>query len=287
MKTPKIKFLKFFDRQFFSGADVRRDEIDVTINYMQKDYPRKHTHDFWEIIFVVGGSIVNYLDGRAYTMKKGDICLVKPDNVHSTGLVKGEIASYYNFEIRGSFLENFLKAIEPSIYQRFSSMQDVYVGLNSYMADNVVNDIKKIFGISSNDIKKRQTHLKSIVCYLMSLVIMSEDNSVPMDSTIEKVFNLMKNPENTNCNIAEIAQKSGYCVEHLIRLFKKNGLETPHKVFISLKLDYACNAISFTDKKIIEIAIEIGISNVSYFNKIFKAKFNMTPSQYRNKNRNI
>ena len=38
-----------------------------------------------------------------------------------------------------------------------------------------------------------------------------------------------------------------------------------------------------TDEQIIEIAIDTGFNNISYFNRIFKKRFGVTPKEYRNK----
>ena len=53
------------------------------------------------------------------------------------------------------------------------------------------------------------------------------------------------------------------------------------------RLNIATNLLETTDIQVMEIANKVGISNVSYFNRIFKKKFNLTPKEYRKNLKNI
>ena len=52
-------------------------------------------------------------------------------------------------------------------------------------------------------------------------------------------------------------------------------------------LKIATNLLQTTDMTIMEIALKVGVNNISYFNRIFKKKFNLTPKEYRKKLKNI
>ena len=39
--------------------------------------------------------------------------------------------------------------------------------------------------------------------------------------------------------------------------------------------------LSSTDKSIMEISLDIGFNSVSYFNKLFKNKYKLTPKEFR------
>lgn len=77
---------------------------------------------------------------------------------------------------------------------------------------------------------------------------------------------------------AEIHVSQGY----LSRLFMKHVGETFSDYVIRNKMEYAQKLLRFTNKKIYEIASEIGYNNPHYFSKLFKDKTGMTPLEYRN-----
>jgi AraC-like DNA-binding protein len=56
--------------------------------------------------------------------------------------------------------------------------------------------------------------------------------------------------------------------------------ETPVEYVRSLKLKKALSLLQKNDLKISQIAYSVGFSNPNYFARAFKAKFNVSPSEY-------
>ena len=85
--------------------------------------------------------------------------------------------------------------------------------------------------------------------------------------------------------VPDLCQKLGYSKTHLNRLFQKRFGISPHEYLINYKFRYAQNLLSHSKMKIIDIATQVGYKNLSQFNVIFKRKFNVTPGEYRKKNK--
>ncbi|PQA59563.1 hybrid sensor histidine kinase/response regulator transcription factor [Siphonobacter curvatus] len=68
------------------------------------------------------------------------------------------------------------------------------------------------------------------------------------------------------------------------RLLEFTGM-TPVEYIRSIKLERAALLLHKSDMNIAEVAYEIGFANPNYFTKVFKAQFNMTPSEYIQKAR--
>ncbi|WP_207858027.1 AraC family transcriptional regulator [Lucifera butyrica] len=82
-------------------------------------------------------------------------------------------------------------------------------------------------------------------------------------------------------NLPELAQQLHLSTYHVSHLFKKatGGSITEYLIFRRLR--EACMLLKTTSLPIQEISYSIGITNISYFCKLFKRKFGMTPAQYR------
>ena len=93
----------------------------------------------------------------------------------------------------------------------------------------------------------------------------------------------MKDPNNMNLTIKDIAKLLGYSQEYFIRFFKNHNAESPNKLFTKIKLDYACELLSKTDYTIIRICEAVGFYSLHYFNQLFKNHFGESPIQYRKK----
>lgn len=64
------------------------------------------------------------------------------------------------------------------------------------------------------------------------------------------------------------------------KLFEFTGM-TPVELIRSVKLEKAQELLEKSDMTVNEIAYETGFANANYFSKVFKAKYNMTPSEFQ------
>ena len=89
--------------------------------------------------------------------------------------------------------------------------------------------------------------------------------------------------ENTDKDISVSALANMACVteDHFIRLFKREMNCTPIKYINSKKIEKAQLLLITTNLSIRNIAMELSIDNISYFNRIFKYYANKTPGEYR------
>jgi AraC-like DNA-binding protein len=56
--------------------------------------------------------------------------------------------------------------------------------------------------------------------------------------------------------------------------------ETPVEFIRSIKLNKAVHLLENSDMKVTQICYAVGFATPNYFSKVFKAKFNMLPSEY-------
>lgn len=82
-------------------------------------------------------------------------------------------------------------------------------------------------------------------------------------------------------SIADIAREHDISESYMIALFKKETGTTPALFLRDVRLKEASKLLMATDEKIQVISGKVGIADSNYFVKIFKAKYDMTPSEYR------
>lgn len=113
-----------------------------------------------------------------------------------------------------------------------------------------------------------------------------ESHSVALDaSVIPGILDYMSQHVDGQLSLNSVADQFGISAGHLSRLFKEKQGVNFSDYLIRLKLDTAAEMLTKDpSRKVTDIAAALGYSNISYFNKMFKENFGMTPTQYRTKN---
>ncbi len=86
---------------------------------------------------------------------------------------------------------------------------------------------------------------------------------------------------NNNIKTAQLADAIGVSTRTLHRRLKELTSETPKEFIDRVKVDYACELLSNSDKKIIDIAQITGFHSDAIFRKIFNKYTGITPTEYR------
>ena len=84
----------------------------------------------------------------------------------------------------------------------------------------------------------------------------------------------------TGISLKELAITCGKNEKYLGRLFKKELGLSFSEYCNGLRLEKAEKMLARGSRKIIDIAMECGFNNVSYFNRVFKAKHGMSPQAF-------
>lgn len=99
---------------------------------------------------------------------------------------------------------------------------------------------------------------------------------------LDKVYDyVMKNFQKPELAVEDLAalvsmNKSSFC-----RYFKKTTQKTFTEFVNYVRVGFACKLLTEMDMNILEISYQCGYNNTSYFNRQFKKKKGMTPSDYK------
>ncbi|GEQ87013.1 hypothetical protein ULMS_25210 [Patiriisocius marinistellae] len=101
---------------------------------------------------------------------------------------------------------------------------------------------------------------------------------------INKATRIIEEEINNLDNIEKIAERVGLNINKLQQGFRHMHSGTVNEYIQNTRLDLAKKLLNKTDYNISEIVEKIGLSSKSYFSKVFKERYGISPSDFRKKN---
>ncbi len=86
-------------------------------------------------------------------------------------------------------------------------------------------------------------------------------------------------------SLSDLARITWFSEAYLSRYIRKQFGETFTSLLMGIRLDHAVERVAGSSDKLILIALENGFSNTVAFNREFRKRYGMTPSEYRRTNR--
>lgn len=242
-----------------------------------------HHHREFEILYVIDGEAIYYIDTKEYKIKKGDIVIVPPYHIHRATILANKNFSHcclcfdlkiINDEALRTGFEEGTITTEPVICgdnQSASSISGYIMDAHSSVVAkktgwelNVMGNLSLFFSklketglIWENSTERRKKNF----CYSIIKYIDSNYNQTITSNDAAKALFM-----NNSYFCRKFKDNFGYCFQKYIEIYR---------------IEKAKILLKTTALPICEIALSIGFNDFSYFSKIFKKSENCTPSQYR------
>ncbi|MBQ3016208.1 MAG: helix-turn-helix transcriptional regulator [Clostridia bacterium] len=262
-----------------------------------KPIEKLHYHNMYEMGICVEGSGEFQINDRLYRFGKGDIVFVNHYTPHFSNSDHGYPAKWRVVFFDPIKLMQLAGMLDPDKALMAANVDISFSGVFSPDENpNLTNFINNI--IKQSEIKDEYTDISlafSIGSFIIACTRYAKTHPVdakPMMINrqhyhkIAPAIAIINSHMGNSSMISEdaLARICKMSVPNLRKLFIKYTGLSP-KVYINhTRMAYAEYLLSNTDMTILKIANEVGYSEVSGFNRIFKATFGMSPSEYRKQN---
>ncbi|WP_183557417.1 AraC family transcriptional regulator [Mucilaginibacter sp. SP1R1] len=152
---------------------------------------------------------------------------------------------------------------------RIKLFEDIYINLEKGYSDDTLRYVNMIFShfLSSLIYEDKFNHL--------------EDNAE--DNIVEKAIKYMQDNINKTVRLDELSTFANLSTSHFSAIFKTKTGYSPIEYFNQLKVQKACQYISFTTMSIKNIAVSLGVDDQYYFSRMFTKLMGASPNEYRKK----
>lgn len=244
------------------------------------------THNFWEISYVMEGTVGFTLNDQLYNLSEGYLIIVKPNVFHKMWIMEEKEAKCFTFSFSGAGLENisgnfvfFLNNNDAEKILLSLLIKEIPLFFKNYNIDGYTN-IEKIAPDFDGGYQVIKNYIELIILYLNR-----KNSIIPYDLTIKKsekftkIINFLKDNVQKNLTLKEIAYKTATSQSDLKLIFSQYVGMGIIKFYNKMRLDYCIymmkNGVSFN-----EIAEKMNFSSQNYFNFFFKRETKMTPTEY-------
>ena len=249
-------------------------------------YPSKITRTIkhHELIFITGGKGSIIFEKRRYPVKEGMLFYICPDVVHSINPDTEEPICFLSVHFsyaRVSYndskwdIKNDVKMLSLHPVQE---LKDYY-------------HIEDIFKKLVDNWNAKQPGYEFITkTFLQQLFIAIYQNIKKQNQNygtslkIEKIIQYMHQNINNRVTLTELSELVQLSSTYLSRAFKETTGYSVIEFFNKIKIDKAKELIIEGNKRVKEVAQELGFTDEFYFSRIFKRMEGISPSEYYSKN---
>ena len=244
-----------------------------------------HDHTFFEVFYIQNGSITHTLNGVTETLTTGDMYFLKPDDSHSFGRKKGNTSSHRDIIFQKKFFEEICSFIDPNLYENF--INDKYKKRITLTIKELNHFEEALTEISTIPLSRSNLILASARAIgaelLAKLLLGQHSESLSYPTWFQELLLRLNTPTLIKAGLNEILTPFYYSKEYICRSFKRYMNMTLTDYLNDQRLTLAAHSLTYTNDSVLSICTDIGFSSVSYFNKIFKAKYSCTPLAFRKK----
>ena len=250
-----------------------------------------HWQDGVEIIYVKKGMGEVRVDTDLYRAKAGDVFIVLPGHIHGISSIPSEKMEYENMFFDLDFLGIHsidlcsMKYLHPIAEGNMTIPTYLYPGHALYNSFIVCLDY--VDQLCDKKMEGYEVGVKGLILTALSVLLQEAEESTQhetsskTDQKIKFVLKRIENDYGKNLTIEEMANECGYSASHFMRWFKENTGFSFNSYLIEYRLNHAAEQLRTSEESIINIASDAGFDNLSNFNRLFKKRFLMTPSEFR------
>ena len=252
-----------------------------------------HSHNYVEMIYMCQGSTVHTINGDRIELKTGELLILNQNAVQEIEPAgRDDIA--VNFLILPEFFDQTLRMIGAEENQ----LKDFIVGclksgevplcyLHYRIADvlpvqNLIENL--VWTLLHHQSNKRS--INQVTMGLLFLHLMHHTDRIRSASSSfdqQLIFQVLKfiDENYRDGQLTDLATQLGYEIPWLSRAIKRLLGRTYKELLQIKRLNQAAFLLQSTRLPITDICAAVGYDNTSYFHRIFREYYHMSPKEYR------
>ncbi len=254
--------------------------------FIRRDF---NENKYAEIIYMIMGSSIHTIDDEVITLKENELLFINKDAHHKVSkLGNDDIAVRIIIDekyLEQNYFENdyLVNCFLKTLFEKELKMS--FIRFNIETVKSAINILENmIFSMLKKENVSEITNVLYMNLFFEHLKneyakLKFSSNAKDVKVTLNVIKFIDENLKDGE--LKDIADSLAITPYSLSKTLKKMTGHNFKELLQIKKLDTALYLLNNTDMPITEISREIGYENTSYFHKIFKAKYDVSPKKYR------
>ena len=246
-------------------------------------------HDFWEMVYIDGGSARILCDEKETVLTQGQAIFHEPNAEHTICTDDSfSNAAIISFDCTSRAMKNLKDKVFTFSDKEKNLLGEILKeGSKTYLEKLNDPHLVKMNKRDDAPYASEQIIKNDIENLLIHLLRGTSDEPIQRkastsktDELAESIISILKSKVYSTVNLDEIAGKLYFSKTYVKNVFRKYTGCSVIQYYIDLKIDEAKKLISRNQYSFTEIADKLCFNSVHYFSRLFKQRTDMSPSEY-------
>ena len=271
--------------QGFDPRQIMHSETFEVFHYqeLRPDGVEVHHHDFYEVYYLLNGSVEYWVDGRIIRMAPGDILLINPQELHRPLLteqtrVYERIVLWINQAFLEQISQDLCRCFDQSLPNRICPADSERAALKRLVQDLV----REYYGQEYGSCWGAQGLFLQLMVRLNRLALRTEQtdrDEGQMSDLVRRALAYVHQYISTPLSLEGIAGELFVSKYHLAHAFSREVGVSLYR-YIMLRRLLLARQLLLTGQSAGQVSISCGFSDYASFYRAFKAEYGISPRQY-------
>lgn len=265
--------------------------------HFRYDCSRCHTHDYFQLNYILEGRPVIHYGDENYQASPGDYFLLAPGVPHWIDSYADDIIILKVYIRYSTFENTFFRLLGESnvladFFRRVLYEGDTRKGYLCFRTNNTISlreHMLETYRLFLNRVEYLniilECRITELFCTLVRLYTETDPGGTEAGEPagMGKILSYIRKQYAT-ATLEETAAWAGYSKNYLCRLLKNGTGKTFTEIQNAIRVEKACQMLVQTELSAAEIAGRTGYGSIKHFYRVFRETTGTTPNQYRQTN---
>jgi AraC-like DNA-binding protein len=241
-----------------------------------------HTHDFYEMMYVVTGCGTHIVNNEMLSLHTGDLIFVRPNDCHAVAVRPGTDLQFVNVAFPKEGWLAFCTLADVSNDALSTRPLPPTVRIPAERRDECGRVFRRaLFSFRQGTRLELCGFWALAVPYLTQPLDPHSEDEAELPAWLRLACWAMRDEDRLQIGLPRFVEISGVSSAHLSRTLKAYREQTPTEFINDLRLERAGLLLTTTSEEIAEIASDCGFRTLGYFYRLFRERYGQSPRAYR------